>query len=95
MMNLALALGIQRFIAVWSYPPEPNVASYDDLIKSLNRARRSIGLPRVVEFQPSERPFNPQPYFVEPTFSTASTADTYDYEPPDEIDFQEPRGFRP
>lgn len=86
---------IPRFIASFFYPAEPDLISYDTVIKALNRRRSRLDLPPVTEFILPERPFRPQPYTVAPTCSTAASTATYDYEPPDDFGVEEPRGYRP
>jgi hypothetical protein len=94
MMNIVQAIG--RFLATFSYPREPSLISYDDLIKVLNRRRSRLDLPRVAERRAPEKPFRPQPYVVVSAESMASSTDTYDYEPSDECGREEPpRGYRP
>lgn len=85
----------QKLLAAFSYPAEPDLISYDDLIKALNRRRSRVDLPRVAEWKRPEKPFRPQPYVVVSTYSTACSSGVYDYEPPDDFGLEEPRGYRP
>jgi hypothetical protein len=92
---MSVRLMIRRFIASFFYPAAPDLISYDAVIKALNRRRRRLDLPRVKEFVLPERPFRPQPYTVASACSTASSSATCDYEPPDDIGVEEPRGYHP
>lgn len=86
---------IRRCVANFLYPSEPDLVSYDTIIKVLNRRRSRLDLPHVKEFKLPERPFRPQPYSVASTGSTESSSATYDYVPPDDFGVEEPRGYRP
>lgn len=86
---------IRRFIASFVFPAEPDLISYDAVIRALNRRRSRLGLPRVAEFKLPERPFRPQPYVVVSACQAESSTTTYDYEPPDDFGVEEPRGYRP
>jgi hypothetical protein len=47
---MSVSLMIRRFVASFFYPVEPDLISYDAVMKALNRRRRRPDLPRVTEF---------------------------------------------
>jgi hypothetical protein len=92
---MSVRLMIPRFIASFFYPAEPDLISYDAVIKALNRRRRRLDLVRVTEFVLPERPVRPQPYTVASICLTASSSANYDYEPLDDFGVEGPRGYHP
>jgi transcription elongation factor len=86
---------VRELKLLFSYPEEPNLISYDEVIQELNRRRRKLNLARVAQFTPSAKPFCPQPYVAISTSAAASSTTSYDYEPPDDFCAEELRGYHP
>jgi hypothetical protein len=92
---------VTRVCSVWKFRPPraPPIAEYDDLIASLNKARRKAGIPPVfetrhaIEQRADER--RAKRAATPPIATAAAGEENYEYLPPDDTELEQPRGYHP